>query len=101
MCSSCAVGRSTASYPAYLHLLLPCAAREKAVALERQAKQQGHAYLRLDCSGHGQSSGDMVTTGPGDWLQDVLAAMDVLPADKPLVLVGGWPRTVRQDTLAR
>jgi pimeloyl-ACP methyl ester carboxylesterase len=65
----------------------------KAVALEQWAGKAGHAYLRFDYLGHGQSSGRFEDGTIGRWLDDSLAAIDGLTAGK-LVLVGssmgGW-----------
>jgi pimeloyl-ACP methyl ester carboxylesterase len=65
----------------------------KALALEAWAKKAGHAYLRFDYLGHGQSSGRFEDGTIGRWLDDSLAAIDRLTSGK-LVLVGssmgGW-----------
>src|SRR5215212_5933864 len=65
----------------------------KAIALEDWARRAGRAYLRFDYLGHGQSSGRFDDGTIGRWLDDSLAAIDVLTTGK-LVLVGssmgGW-----------
>src|SRR4029450_4184612 len=65
----------------------------KAMALEAWARRTGHAYLRFDYLGHGQSSGRFEDGTIGRWLDDSLAAIDSLTSGK-LVLVGssmgGW-----------
>jgi pimeloyl-ACP methyl ester carboxylesterase len=65
----------------------------KAMALEAWASKAGHAYLRFDYLGHGQSSGRFEDGTIGRWLDDSLAAINQL-ADGKLVLVGssmgGW-----------
>lgn len=65
----------------------------KAVFLEDWARAQGRAFLRLDYSGHGQSSGDFLEGAIGDWFEDAQAAISVL-TQGPQVLVGssmgGW-----------
>ncbi len=65
----------------------------KAVALAGWAAARGRAFLRFDCSGHGQSSGAFEDGCIGDWLEDALAALDAL-TEGPQVLVGssmgGW-----------
>ncbi|MBV8392648.1 MAG: alpha/beta hydrolase [Alphaproteobacteria bacterium] len=65
----------------------------KAMALETWAQQSGHACLRFDYLGHGQSSGRFEDGTIGRWLEDSLAAIDQLTEGK-LVLVGssmgGW-----------
>ncbi|WP_299028961.1 alpha/beta hydrolase [uncultured Sulfitobacter sp.] len=65
----------------------------KAVHLEDWARAKGRAYLRLDYSGHGQSSGTFEEGCIGDWHQDTLAVVDAL-TEGPVVPVGssmgGW-----------
>lgn len=65
----------------------------KALALEAWAKTAGRAFLRLDYSGHGQSSGEFLDGAIGDWFEDARAALLAL-TEGPQVLVGssmgGW-----------
>jgi pimeloyl-ACP methyl ester carboxylesterase len=65
----------------------------KAVYLEDWARDAGRAFLRFDYSGHGQSSGDFLDGGIGDWAADARAAVDALTTG-PQILVGssmgGW-----------
>ncbi|HMO07619.1 MAG TPA: alpha/beta hydrolase [Paracoccaceae bacterium] len=65
----------------------------KALHLEEWARARGRAFLRLDYSGHGASSGAFEEGCIGDWAEDALAALDAL-TDGPQVLVGssmgGW-----------
>jgi pimeloyl-ACP methyl ester carboxylesterase len=65
----------------------------KAMALEAWAQGSGHAYLRFDYLGHGQSSGRFEDGTIGRWFDDSLAVIDRL-TDGKLVLVGssmgGW-----------
>ncbi|MCX7564870.1 alpha/beta hydrolase [Sulfitobacter sp. F26169L] len=65
----------------------------KAVHLEDWAIAKGRAFLRLDYSGHGQSSGSFEEGCIGDWHVDTLAAVDAL-TEGPIVPVGssmgGW-----------
>ncbi|MCU9847640.1 alpha/beta hydrolase [Defluviimonas sp. WL0024] len=65
----------------------------KALALEAWAKAAGRAFLRLDYSGHGQSSGEFLDGAIGDWFEDARAAITAL-TEGPQVLVGssmgGW-----------
>ncbi|MFN4156055.1 MAG: alpha/beta hydrolase [Paracoccaceae bacterium] len=65
----------------------------KALFLQDWAQAQGRAFLRLDYSGHGQSSGDFLDGAIGDWLNDALAAITQLTTG-PQILVGssmgGW-----------
>ena len=65
----------------------------KAVHLEAWAKARGHAFLRFDYSGHGESSGTFEEGCIGDWHVDTKEVLQSL-TDGPLVLVGssmgGW-----------
>lgn len=65
----------------------------KAVALEAHVRRRGHAFLRFDYRGHGQSSGAFADGTVGRWRDDALAALDAL-TDGPQILVGssmgGW-----------
>ncbi|CAM3195751.1 Pimeloyl-ACP methyl ester carboxylesterase [Paracoccus aminovorans] len=64
----------------------------KAVWLEDWARARGRAFLRLDYSGHGESSGAFEDGCIGDWLADAQAVLDRV--EGPVVLVGssmgGW-----------
>jgi len=65
----------------------------KAIHLEDWARTQGRAFLRLDYSGHGQSSGEFVDGCIGDWAEDAFAVINACTKG-PQVLVGssmgGW-----------
>ena len=65
----------------------------KAVHLQNWAESHGRAFLRVDYSGHGQSSGRFEDGGIGDWFADALAVIEALTRG-PQVLVGssmgGW-----------
>ena len=65
----------------------------KALALDRFCESRGHAFLRFDYFGHGQSSGAFADATVSRWRDDALAAFDAL-TDGPQVLVGsslgGW-----------
>lgn len=65
----------------------------KATALESYARRRGHAFLRFDYLGHGQSSGDFTEGTIGRWADDAVAALDAL-SEGPQILVGssmgGW-----------
>lgn len=65
----------------------------KAIHLEDWARATGRAFLRLDYSGHGQSSGTFEEGSIGDWHEDTLAAIDAL-TEGPIIPVGssmgGW-----------
>lgn len=65
----------------------------KAQFLQDWALRTGRAFVRLDYSGHGQSSGAFTDGCIGDWFEDALAALQGLTTG-PQVLVGssmgGW-----------
>ena len=66
----------------------------KASALDAWAEAQGRAMLRFDYAGCGQSSGDFATQTLQGWRGDVLAMIEEVVGDEPVVLVGssmgGW-----------
>lgn len=65
----------------------------KAMAVEALCRRLGHACLRFDYFGHGQSSGAFEDGTIGRWASDAVAAIDQL-TEGPQVLVGssmgGW-----------
>lgn len=65
----------------------------KATSLRDWALAQGRSVLRLDYSGHGQSSGAFEAGTIGSWTDDALAVIEAY-APGPLLLVGssmgGW-----------
>ncbi len=65
----------------------------KALAVEALCKRLGHACLRFDYFGHGQSSGAFEDGTIGRWADDAIYAIDSL-TEGPQVLVGssmgGW-----------
>lgn len=65
----------------------------KALHLEDWAKRNGRGFLRIDYSGHGQSSEAFSDGSIGDWAEDAQAAIAAL-TNGPVVLVGssmgGW-----------
>lgn len=65
----------------------------KAVFLEDWARARGHAFLRFDYSGHGQSSGAFEDGCIGDWAADAQAMIEAQTVG-PQILVGssmgGW-----------
>ncbi len=65
----------------------------KAIHLENWAKARGQEFLRLDYSGHGQSSGEFLDGCIGDWTDDAECVISAI-CDGPVVLVGssmgGW-----------
>ncbi|ALN71623.1 carboxylesterase [Aureimonas sp. AU20] len=60
----------------------------KAERLSDQAAREGHAFLRFDYSGHGESGGRFEDGTISSWTRDAEAAIDALAPDGPLVLVG-------------
>ncbi|MGQ0662696.1 MAG: alpha/beta fold hydrolase, partial [Pseudomonadota bacterium] len=65
----------------------------KALAVEAFCRAKGHAVLRFDYRGHGQSSGQFVDGTISRWADDALAVLDRL-TEGPQILVGssmgGW-----------
>lgn len=65
----------------------------KALHLEGWAQAAGRAFLRLDYSGHGQSSGAFEEGCIGDWHEDAVAALEALTEGPQLIVgssMGGW-----------
>src|ERR1700712_2888362 len=66
----------------------------KASALDAWAEAEGRAVLRFDYAGCGQSGGDFETQTLHGWRGDLLAMIDEVVGEGPLVLVGpsmgGW-----------
>ena len=50
----------------------------KAIFLEKWAKKRNRSFLRFDYSGHGQSSGDFLSLGIGDWLKDAMQIIELI-----------------------
>jgi pimeloyl-ACP methyl ester carboxylesterase len=65
----------------------------KALAVEAYCRARGHAIVRFDYRGHGQSSGQFVDGTISLWTNDALAVIDRL-TEGPQILVGssmgGW-----------
>ena len=59
----------------------------KALEIECHCKAGGHAFVRFDYRGHGESSGDFVDGTIGAWVDDAVAVLDEC-TDGPQVLVG-------------
>lgn len=65
----------------------------KALHLQAWARRTGHAFLRLDYSGHGQSSGRFEDGAIGDWAEDAIAAISELTRGAQILVgssMGGW-----------
>lgn len=66
----------------------------KAIFLRNACAVAGHAMLRLDYAGHGQSGGRFTDGCIGDWTEDAAAIIAAACGDKSLILVGssmgGW-----------
>lgn len=65
----------------------------KALALEDWAQRGGHAFLRFDYSGHGQSAGAFTDGCISDWAADAKAVIEAV-TEGPQILIGssmgGW-----------
>ena len=65
----------------------------KAGAFHDVAARQGHAFVRFDYLGHGESTGEFVQGTIGRWARDTLQVIDEV-TDGPLILIGssmgGW-----------
>lgn len=65
----------------------------KALHLQNWAEQTGHAYIRFDYFGHGESGGEFTQGTISRWSDDILQIIDAL-VDGPVILVGssmgGW-----------
>ncbi len=65
----------------------------KALYIEKWAKQNNHSFLRFDYSGHGQSSGKLETTCFSDWYQDAEYIISKKTKDKQILIgssMGAW-----------
>ncbi|MEL7343378.1 MAG: alpha/beta hydrolase [Pseudomonadota bacterium] len=65
----------------------------KAVYLEDWAKKEGRAFLRLDYSGHGKSSGEFLDGAIGDWFEDAAEVIKAVTSGPQVIVgssMGGW-----------
>ncbi len=65
----------------------------KALYIEKWAKENNHSFLRFDYSGHGQSSGKLETTCFSDWYQDSEYIINKKTKDKQILIgssMGAW-----------
>ena len=65
----------------------------KAIFLEKWARKRNRSFLRFDYYGHGQSTGDYLNLGIGDWFNDAKQIIK-LTKNNGLILIGssmgGW-----------
>jgi pimeloyl-ACP methyl ester carboxylesterase len=77
----------------FLHGLMSDMDGGKALFVEEFCKKRGHAFLRFDCQGHGQSDGLFKDGTLTRWSNDTVSMLDEI-AQGPQVLVGssmgGW-----------
>lgn len=59
----------------------------KAIALEAYCRGAGHAFVRFDYQGHGETGGEFESCVLSTWIGDALAVVDSLTTG-PLLLVG-------------
>ena len=65
----------------------------KALALEDFARRHGHAFVRFDYLGHGESSGEFEEGTIGRWAEDAIAVIDELTEGSQILVgssMGGW-----------
>lgn len=96
----------TTDGPALLWLsgFLSDMASTKAMMLAEWGKRQGLPVLCFDYSGHGLSEGDLLQASIGDWLEEALAALDLLRGRRTIVVgssMGGWIALLLARELAR
>lgn len=60
----------------------------KATALEAFCRSKGQRFLRMDYTGHGQSSGDFRDGCIGAWKRDVLDMIERFGGDGDIILIG-------------
>jgi pimeloyl-ACP methyl ester carboxylesterase len=65
----------------------------KAEALDHYCKEHGHAFIRFDYSGHGESGGKFENGTIGQWLSDALTVITACAKEPPVLVgssMGGW-----------
>jgi pimeloyl-ACP methyl ester carboxylesterase len=65
----------------------------KALFLEDYCRRRGHAFVRFDYFGHGESSGDFALGTIGRWREDAIAVIDSLTSGPQILIgssMGGW-----------
>jgi pimeloyl-ACP methyl ester carboxylesterase len=75
----------------------------KAEALDRWAEKAGHAFLRFDYSGHGESDGQFEDGTISDWLSDAVEIILAKAGPAPVLVgssMGGWISLLAAQVLA-
>ena len=97
-----AVGKATIAYhsipgksPGMLFLTGYRSAMEgaKALALEAYCRDAGHAYIRFDYQGHGETGGDFESCTMSTWIADAVAVLDNVTTGPQILAgssMGGW-----------
>lgn len=65
----------------------------KATRLQEICEKSGHAFMRFDYHGHGQSDGDFADGSIGRWAGNAIDALDALTEGKQILIgssMGGW-----------
>lgn len=66
---------------------------QKALAIEKYCKSKGHAFVRFDYRGHGDSSEDIKSFTIGTGITDALSVLDTLTRGPQILIgssMGGW-----------
>ena len=66
---------------------------EKALYIEKYAKQKKMSFLRFNCRGHGNSDGELEDFVISDWKNDLLDMIDNITKGPQIVVgssMGGW-----------
>ena len=76
----------------------------KAIFLENWAQKRKRSFLRFDYSGHGQSTGDFLKLGIGDWLNDARQIIELIDNNEVILVgssMGGWISLLLSRELGR
>jgi pimeloyl-ACP methyl ester carboxylesterase len=76
----------------------------KVQALDSWARDHGHAMVRFDYSGHGESGGDFADGTIGRWLEETVAVFDTFCHGPQVVVgssMGGWLALLLARQLAK
>src|SRR5262245_10221242 len=76
----------------------------KATAVAEWAAAQGLAMMRFDYSGHGLSGGNLLHATIGDWLEESIAAWELMGEGRRIIVgssMGGWIALLLARHLAR